>query len=573
MNSFSIDHGFATKIKTISFSPKSPFCGPRILLASPTTVHIFSALLETPSFHASILNAASPSVSLQSAIFLTIDEVLLIPELAPRLTIRNLVTGFGVELRDVKHTNSTRRSEGKILSYSIRKKSGHVAFLTRPSVGKDVVVILSPQQDQNNGTRIVELEFPVTTSDAIGLLFSPDGAWLAILDSAPAGVSHEPTNGPGGAVYIYTPTGKLYRQWKGSSESQDPELDLGVERIEWIADNRLAIATVDGRVVILAARTFEEESVIRHPTIFHSIPNSANIFVEEIAPGDGTRSYAPATLPAAPPSETTGGSTGNEVPPRGITHLAVSPDGSTMASVSAHTPTTVHMTDLQRGHVETRSILIHHGLIRTIEWHSVHPGWLLIRTVHERSRDMDTVYIWGDSLSEPLIVKASIPQDTRNKSSARDGLVSSSTTSRNVSPSWIISTLKSHTDSIPHILFSFPTLALSLSAFGNQDSNITRDSTFLESKSDETPTSLQQSTSSNKLAQKTPIRGHGPEDAFDESFEQLRAESLAQSISESVTDDGFSPVKFDATDWTRRQILGQDIEDDDDTFIGKGKRR
>lgn len=567
---FSIDTIFAAKVETISFSPKSPSCEPRILLASPTTVHIFSALPESPSFHASILNAASPSISLQSAIFLTANEVLLVPELAPRITIRGLVTGLGVELRDVKHTSLIRKVGNRVSSYSIRENSGHVAFLTRPSAGKDVVVILSQQQDRDNGTRTVEIEFPIATSDAVGLRFSPDGAWLAIWDIPSAGISQDPTNSSTrSTLYIYTSTGNLYKQWNDMNGSQNPELGLGVERIEWIADGRLVIGTFDGRTVILAARTFEEECVIQHPTIFDSIPKTASIFVEEIAQVDSTRTYSLATLPAAPPSGSTSSSSGNEISPRGIIHLAIASNDSFMASVSAHTPTTVHVTDLERGRVATRTILIHHASVKAIEWHPIYSAWLLIRTAQERSHDADIVHIWSKDLSEPTIIRASIPQGIKMKESLTGSLALTPRTGSNVTTSWITSPQDTHTNMIPHILFSFPNLGLSLPALGTERPYI-HEELFIEPGDNETPT-RQPSTSLNKFTQKTPIRGHGPEDAFDESFEQLRAESLAQSISESVTDGGFSPVKFDATDWTRRQILGND-DDEDDTFVGKGRR-
>ena len=574
VNQITLDPTFATEIRSISFSPHHPV-GPRILLASTTTVHVYSALPEPRPFHASILNAASPSTSLHNASFLTAEEVILVPELAPRITIRDVTTGLGIELRDAKHTGTngslSTQNAPRICGYSIRC-SGHVAFLTRPSVGKDLIVVFVPRMPHSDGLgrRDIEVEFLVATSDALGLSFSSNGTWLAVWDTPTAKTNPGSSSDlASGAVYIYTTTGTLYKQFNDFRIAEKSDLSLGIERIQWLADNRLAVATIDGCVLILAAETFEREAIIRHPKVFETASDDYSIYVEQIAAESGARNYAAAVLPAAPPAKKMKSTTEISNLPRGVTHLASSADGLLLASVCAHTPTAVQITALENDRTTVRAVLIHHATVQTIEWHPTKAGWLLIRTTQERSYIADTVYTWSSNLPEPMVVTASLPTINTVRASSLEPK-SSTSSSASIHISWLVPPQESSPDAIPDILFSFPTATISVSALP-LDESLYNDSFTATQLEDETPT-RQQPIPAHKLTEKTPIKGTGWEPAFDQSFENLRAESLAQSLSESVTDGGFSPVKFDATDWTRKQFMGEPDGEQDDTFVGKGRQ-
>ena len=574
VNQIALDPTFAAEIRSISFSSHwSQYpVGSRILLASTTTVHVYSALPEPEPFHASILNAPSPSASLHSASFLTAEEVILVPDLAPRITIRDVTTGLGIELRDAKHSSVNGSLATQIAprtcGYSVRC-SGHVAFLTRPSVGKDLIVVFAPRTENpdGRGRRDIELEFPVATSDALGLSFSPNGTWLAVWDTPTAktnpGLSSDLASG---VVYIYTTTGTLYKQFNDFSIAEESDLSLGIEKIQWLADNRLAIGTVDGCLLILAAETFERKAVIRHPRIFETVSDDYSIYVEQIAAESGVRSYAAAVLPAAPPAKKLKSATETSGLPRGVTHLASSADGLLLASVCAHTPTTVQITALENNNTAVRAVLIHHAPVRTIEWHPTKAGWLLIRTTQKSSNTIDTVYTWSSNLPEPMVVIVSLPTTNAMRALFLESKGSTST-SASTHISWLVPSQESSPDAIPDILFSFPTATVSVSALPLEQS-LYDESVATAQLQDEMPTH-RQPIPAHKLIEKTPIKGKGWEPAFDQSFENLRAESLAQSLSESVTDGGFSPVKFDAIDWTKKQFIGEPDGEQDDTFVGK----
>ena len=90
----------------------------------------------------------------------------------------------------------------------------------------------------------------LSTIDAQGLKWSPDGKWIAIWDIASAGTK----------VLIFTADGQLFRTYSGPS-GVDDSFDLGVKQIEWSpAPNQgvseiLAVGKVNGNIDILRTRT------------------------------------------------------------------------------------------------------------------------------------------------------------------------------------------------------------------------------------------------------------------------------------------------------------------------------
>ena len=90
---------------------------------------------------------------------------------------------------------------------SFRPSTHHLAVLTQ-SAGKDMVSIHSPKM------REVQRAWFPDTVDVQGLLWSPDGKWLALWESAAQG--HK--------VLIYTPDGHLFKDWRGPIS---PEVNSG----------------------------------------------------------------------------------------------------------------------------------------------------------------------------------------------------------------------------------------------------------------------------------------------------------------------------------------------------------
>lgn len=207
---------------------------PRLLLASRTTIHIYDA--HSAHYHATVSNAALPTAAPAHLAFLSPDTLLLTPSFASKSTLWDLRSGAGIEVRDPKALLRARDA------CAVRPGSGHVALLTRPAGGRDVVVVLSP-----DGTGDVQACFVVRECcDARGLRWSERGEWLVVWEAGALGA----------VVAVYTPEGMLFRRWE--EEVKGEEVGLGVERVEWCG-GKLCLGMGDGRIVVLDGRTVSED--------------------------------------------------------------------------------------------------------------------------------------------------------------------------------------------------------------------------------------------------------------------------------------------------------------------------
>lgn len=201
-----------------------------MLLANDTTVHVFDA--DNQSYHAVISNAPAPTSRIAHLAFVSPDEVLVYADFGLKVTLWDLRTGVGLEIRDPKII--IRPGSG----YDIRHKTGHLAVLAKQGA-KDVVLVFSPAK------RELEATWTVDTVDARGLRWSLDGLWVAIWDSSAMGPS----------IFIYTADGQLFRRWNGTQQHGDEDVGVGVERCEWDENGGLWVALGDERVLNLGGKT------------------------------------------------------------------------------------------------------------------------------------------------------------------------------------------------------------------------------------------------------------------------------------------------------------------------------
>lgn len=179
--------------------------------------------------HVRISNLAGHSGSLADVQFgSTEDQILIFSDFGLKVTLLTISTRRGIELKAPKQTTPC---------YGYRPRSGHLALLTRPSL-HDVLLYLNP----DGSGPVVPMEMP--TVDAQGILWSPDGQWLALWDAASAGYK----------VLILTADGHLYKTYNGGQDADS--LSLGAKTLKWSPSGEiLAIGDFDNRVILLKSNT------------------------------------------------------------------------------------------------------------------------------------------------------------------------------------------------------------------------------------------------------------------------------------------------------------------------------
>ena len=199
----------------------------RLLLAYDDNIHVYD--VHDPNWSAVIEKASGSLGGIADVCFgFTANELLVFSDFGIKLTIWSLASRSSVEIKDPKYM---------VQCYSYRPKTGHMAILARPST-QDVLMLLNPRDH----TLVKSIEIPAV--DAQGVIWSPDGHWLAIRDAASSG--HK--------LLIYTADGHLFKTWPGPEASG--HINLGIKRIEWIPSTRqIVIGDCDGKATILGNNT------------------------------------------------------------------------------------------------------------------------------------------------------------------------------------------------------------------------------------------------------------------------------------------------------------------------------
>ncbi|KAK5116497.1 hypothetical protein LTR62_008046 [Meristemomyces frigidus] len=291
-----------------------------------------------------------------SAVFLDTDHLLTIWEFG-RGRIWNLTTGRSTEIGEVKTTCSG--SSYCMRPNPSRHPSNILATLFRVAA-EDVLSIHFVEQSKS----MPKATLP--SADAQDLSWSPDGRWLAVLDTPTASVN----------VLFYTPDGHFYRSYTDTSCVDDR--GLGIKAIVWSYDCRkVALARYDGGVVLLNTKSFTILASIAHNTaIEHSAlepPHQAPIWREHVS-ATNERTYSLATHPVSPPLSRSKAST--EPSELGVAEMSFSCSGEYLATRDERMQSTVWIWSTQT--LSTHAIIIQHANIRSVQWHPTHPELLLL---------------------------------------------------------------------------------------------------------------------------------------------------------------------------------------------------
>ncbi|EME85834.1 uncharacterized protein MYCFIDRAFT_97710, partial [Pseudocercospora fijiensis CIRAD86] len=288
-----------------------------------------------------------------SADFVGNDRLLVIWEFG-KARLWHLKTGRACDLPDIKTT-----CEGPVWQNRPGYKRPALLALLCRNGAEDQLVLQFPTLDQ------MPLGIKLATTDAQSISWSPDGRWLAILDT--------PSVSPN--LHIYTPDGHLFRSWL-SKKNVDAE--LGAKNIEWSPDGRvLALACHDGRVELLNARTFSQLATIEHHTTIaqSSLPLSeqAPVWQERVSSAN-ERSYTFAPQPVCPPLSRSKPT--SEPVELGVAELCFSCDGNYLATRDCRMLNTVWIWNTAT--LAAHSVLLQHSNIRKLTWHPTRAETLLV---------------------------------------------------------------------------------------------------------------------------------------------------------------------------------------------------
>ena len=218
----------------------------RILLASANEIRVYST--QNPQFSASITNPTSGTTRAAFVSFGASDDELCVwSDFGLKLSIFNLSTSKSVDINSPKFYHPGSASRGT----SYRPKTLNLALLTRTS-GKDIISIHA------RNTLEVTRSWHPESIDAQGLMWSPDGRWIAVWESASQG--HR--------ILIYTADGHLHKIWNGPTpvdEEADSSLGAGVKLFDWNrTGSHIAVGDYSRRITVLSTPSFTESMNLLH---------------------------------------------------------------------------------------------------------------------------------------------------------------------------------------------------------------------------------------------------------------------------------------------------------------------
>lgn len=243
----SLPRHFTGPVFSFQWSPSSRL----VLVASADEIHVFSALQEEDEFCATIRNPVPPAAKPVYVAFGASDSsVCACASLGLKFIVFDLRTSKAVEVANPKfHTPASARN-----GFCFRPRTQHLTLISRTS-GKDLISIHHPEN------REVQRSWYPDTIDAQGLLWSPDGQWLVIWESAAHG--HK--------LLFYTPDGNLFKSWTGPQPLTGAEADVplgpGVRLVEFSADaTKLAIGDNSKRICIMSMASLSDHLRLSHPS-------------------------------------------------------------------------------------------------------------------------------------------------------------------------------------------------------------------------------------------------------------------------------------------------------------------
>jgi hypothetical protein len=340
----------------------------RVLLYSAQLIEVVT--IEDDSGRVRLENGSGGLGRFTSADFIGNDHLFTTWEFG-RAKLWNLCTGKGFEVGDLK-TTCEGRNWGLRPSNDTSPRT--LATLSRVQA-QDHLTIQFPSIERTTKPTIL------STLDARNLSWSPDGRWIAILDTTH---TH-----PG--VFILTPDGQPFRSYPPPTPDTNAPLDLGLKSLTWSPDSlTLALSHHDPTITLLNTKTFAPLALVQHsPTIDqHSLSASARatIYTEVITPSNN-RSYTQTTQPLSLPQ------TPSPSPVPGIAELRFSASSRYLASRDSSTSSAVWIWDTHS--LAAHAVLIQHNAVRRLHWHPTRQDLLLIDCAD------NIAYLYDPSSSEP----------------------------------------------------------------------------------------------------------------------------------------------------------------------------
>ncbi|KXJ94237.1 WD40 domain-containing protein [Microdochium bolleyi] len=345
--------GLSGGIIAFAWSPSSS----RILVAVFDQVHVFS-VLPNDNYHAAIRLATSSVAKPTLVTFGATDhEIFVFSTHGIKLLIFNLLSSSTVEIGNPKFYTTATAARG----FSLRPSTKHLALLTR-TAGKDLISI-HPQ-----GNRELKRSWTVETVDAQGLLWTPDGNWLLVWESAAHG--HK--------LLYYTSDGHLFKEWHGpKAKPGDIDLQLGAGigllKIS-INGDLVAIADSSRSVTILTTSTMKEMVRLAHAEDICP-SETLQVWQEQSSSQDHDGStFSKAVQTVAPPS---GSTTSPPDAKSGPNLIAFDCSSNLLATRLSSAPSTIWIWDLPSA--ELRAVIVYHSDVAQVQWHPKQPELLLMR--------------------------------------------------------------------------------------------------------------------------------------------------------------------------------------------------
>jgi WD40 repeat protein len=245
VNVIKLPQDFAGPIVGFQWSPSSRL----LLVSNPAEIRVVSALDD--SFNATIRNPVATGTKPAHVGFGVSDaEVCVIASFGMKFAVYNLASSKAVEIGNPKLFSSSAAAR----CFSFRPRTHHLALLTR-TAGKDHVSL------HTFPTRELQRSWAPDTIDAQGLLWSPDGRWLVLWESAAQG--HK--------LLFYTSDGHIFRTWSGPTnpapEYKDYAAGAGIRTVQFSADGRyLAIGDYSRSLYLFNMTSVTETMRLQHPS-------------------------------------------------------------------------------------------------------------------------------------------------------------------------------------------------------------------------------------------------------------------------------------------------------------------
>ena len=272
-----------------------------------------------------------------------------------RAKVWNLFTGKGTELGDLKTTG-----DGPAWQLRPANDIPTIALLSRPAA-EDTLAMHFAELSKS----IPPVKLP--TVDVQSMSWSPNGRWLAVLDT--------PTARP--SVHFYTPDAHHFRSYPPASP-HDTVAGLGVKAVTWSDDSRVvALSRYDGKIVLLNTTTFAPLAMIEHNTTIDQSSmashQQAPIWREAVS-ASNERRYTLAAQPVSPPLSRTKPST--EPSELGVAEASFSADGSYLATRDERMLSTVWIWGMAT--LAAHAVVMQHNNVQSVRWHPTRPNILML---------------------------------------------------------------------------------------------------------------------------------------------------------------------------------------------------